>query len=561
MLVNSGECMKKIIYIVLVMLTSLPSLAVKDSEVHNYMMANFCQFNGKMKSAYQLYTTMIAQDAPKYMYNGYVHLLNDTQNYQPIIQLIPKLDELFNKDSSIQLIFAQVLERTGKHDLADDRFIKLNDKFKSNQEIAFSTANSYLRRKEPQNALLVIDNLLNSSPPRPNNFIFHFMKSQIYMQLDDKPKALASVKKSLELHPRFDKGLLLFALLQEQAGELEHAIKGYSTFLEVTQGTNKEVEQHLLQLIFKQKIQQKGDSAGNSLVMNQSCFNKALKLFEEKSFTQALEQIDNCLKENPDVIESKLLKIQILSALKQPEKIAQILTSWILKDANNDMWYKTIHLLTQNSISIDQAITILESVHKEQPKNALPVLYLADLTTRSHKTHSALSYLEKALALSTDEQIKAKILYQIGVIHYDTHNHKGLKKVITQAEKLKYSFAPLLNLIAYHYAADDNDNAKAQKLISIVLKQDGTNPHFLDTQALIYYQQKDYQKALPILKKIAQIIPSDYTILIHLAQTHFQCGDIDHALVALNQAIGQARTKEHKKECEQLLHQWKQKKA
>lgn len=549
---------------IILALTSSASLAdVKDSDVHNYMMANFCQFNGKMKSAYQLYTTMIAQDAPKYMYNGYVHLLNDTQNYQHIIQLIPKLDELFTKDSSIQLIFAQVLERTGKHDQADDRFIKLNDTFKSNQEIAFSTANSYLRRKEPKNALLVIDNLLNSSPPRPNNFIFHFMKAQIYMQIDDKPKALASVKKSLELHPRFDKGLLLFALLHEQAGELEHAIKGYSTFLEVTQGTNKEVEQHLLQLIFKQKIQQKGDSASasGSLVMNQNCFNKALQLFEEKNFTQALEQIDNCLNEKPDDTESKLLKIQILSAMKQPEKIIQNLTLWILKDADNDMWYKTVHLLTQNSISIEQAITILESVHKEQPKNALPVLYLADLTTRSHKTHSALSYLETAFNLSSNDDIKAKILYQIGIIHYDMHNHKGLKKVITQAKQLKSSFAPLLNLIAYHYAADDNDSSKAQELISIVLKQDGTNPHFLDTQALIYYQQKDYQKALPILKKIAQIIPSDYTILIHLAQTHYQCGDTDHALVALNQAIGQAKTKEHKKECEQLLHQWKQKKA
>ena len=81
----------------------------------------------------------------------------------------------------------------------------------------------------------------------------------------------------------------------------------------------------------------------------------------------------------------------------------------------------------------------------------------------------------------------------MGVIHYDSHNNKELKKVIAHAQQLTIPFAPLLNLIAYHYA-DNNDNVKAQELLDRALKIDSTNPHFLDTQALIYYKQKNYQK-------------------------------------------------------------------
>jgi len=547
---------------------------VKAQDLHNYFMANYFQFGGKMKLSYEHYKNLIEQDAPVYIYNGYIHLLNDTQNYQHVLQLIPKLEDLFPEDASLQLIFAQVLEKTGKHEQSDEKFIKLNDKFKTNQEIAFSAANSFLRRKEPENAIHVIDKLLNTAPPRPNNFIFYFMKSQIYTQLssdanasqsvkqENKTKALESVRKSLDLHPRFDKGLLLHALLNEQAGELDNAIKGYSKFLEVTGGSNREVEQHLLQLIFKQKIQQRDiNKSNNSVTLNRQCFDKALSFFDQKQYERAIEQIDGCLKEKPNDDESKLLKIQILSAMQQPQKVAQQLKSWIQQDPNNSMWYQTTHLLTQGGISTQQALDLLKEVESQQPHNILPVLYLADLYTRAHNQTQALNYQQKALTLTTDNALKAKILYQMGIMYYDTKNDKGMKQVITQASNIHATFAPLLNLIAYYYVHQEDNTLQAQKLMDIVLTSDGTNPHFLDTQALIFYKQKKYEQALILLKKIAQIVPSDYTILIHLATTHYQSGETKDALVALDKAKQYAKTAEQSHECEQLFKQWKTKKA
>ena len=175
---------------------------------------------------------------------------------------------------------------------SDDRYLKLANQFKTDQTIAFQAANIYMRRKEPENAIATIDSLLNNSPRKPNNFIFHFLKSQIYVQLNNKEKALESIKACLAMQPRFDKGWLLLALLEEQAGRLGEAIKGYTTFLETTTGGNHDIERHLLQLVFKQKLLQNNTKTA---MLSESCFAKAMRLFENKEYANALAQIDTCL--------------------------------------------------------------------------------------------------------------------------------------------------------------------------------------------------------------------------------------------------------------------------
>ncbi|MCX5922318.1 MAG: tetratricopeptide repeat protein [Candidatus Dependentiae bacterium] len=553
--------MKRIIYsLILWAISTAPLYAVTTQTIHNYLTANRDQFSGKMKQAYDRYKILLSEkDVPLHAYKGYIHLLHDTGNYEHVEQLIPELDPLFKNDQSIQLIFAQSLDKLEKHNQADERFIKLNDEFKNNQEIAFNATNSYLRRKEPENAIKVIDNLLNSSANKPNNFIFYFMKSQIYMQLNNKVEALNNVQKCLDMHPRFEKGWLLYALLNEQAGELKGAIKGYTNFLETSGGDNKDVEQHLLQLVFKQKIEQR--ATNNSLTMNKQCFDGALTLFDQKNYKQALVKIDACLQEKPDSNESKLLKIQILTAMKQMDAVAATLQAWILKDPTNTMWYKTVHLLTQDVLKFEQAVKILQEVEKQQPNNLLPKLYLADLNTRFDKNEAALNYHQKSLKLAPSKALKSKILYQISILQYEAKNFDALKKTIEETKKINSTFAPLLNLIAYYYATEGDNIKEAEKLIKVVLKQDATNPHFQDTQALIYHKQKNYTQALTLLQNVAQKIPSDYTVLIHLAQTLYESGNTNNALTTLEQAKRNAKTKDHNLECAQLLNQWKTKKT
>ncbi len=522
--------------------------------LHHYIMANYEQFGGNVNKANELYQDLLETNAPLFAYKGRIHLLFDTGNYAPILTAIPKLDAAFAKDPEIQLIFAQVMDRAGNKNEADERFTKLNDQFKTNPEIAFNAANSYLRRKEPENAIKVIDNLLNNSPRKPNNFIFYFMKSQIYLQLNNKQKALESIQLCLELHKKFDKGWLLCALLNEQMGQLKDAIRGYANYLELAGGTNKDIESHLLQLVFKQKILEQNQS--NMLVMNNKCFEQALVLFEKKQYDSALQKIDQCIAEKPENDEAKLLKVQIIGSLNQPQKAADLIKTWICKTPNQDIWYKTLHLLTKNNLKVEYALSILKEVEQQSPESILPVLYGADLMMRTNNNQGALHYHKKALKMAKDDSLKAKIIYQIGRINYEMRNFAELADVVAQALTLKAEFPPLSNLVAYYYSTHDIKLDLAQQYVSKALKIDKSNPHFLDTQALIYLKQKKYDEALNILQNIAQKVPSDYTILVHLAQVHNEKGQKQQALLTLRQAQSHASCPHDKKECKQLVDQW-----
>ena len=65
--------------------------------------------------------------------------------------------------------------------------------------------------------------------------------------MDSKHHALVSVKKSLELQPRFDRGWLLYSLIEEQLGNTKEALRGYATYLNLS-GKKMLIELHVQRL-------------------------------------------------------------------------------------------------------------------------------------------------------------------------------------------------------------------------------------------------------------------------------------------------------------------------
>lgn len=527
--------------------------ATPAQDFHRYLWANYQQFGGNQTMAAEWYKQMMNSATPIYMYKGYISFLYDSNNFQQIVVLIPKLQESFSNDPDMQLLFARALDRVGKHDQAEEAIIRLSNTFKTNQEIVFQAASIYIQRKEPKNALKAIDDLLNNSPRKPNNFIFYFLKAQIFLSLNQLNEALKNVKICLDMYPQFDKGWLMRALLEEQLGQLDEAIKGYTTFLGVTTTNNKEIEQHLTQLVFKQKVEQKQI---NSLMLNKSCLEKAIILSEQKQPQQALKQLDLCIAEQPSNTDAYLLKIQILMAIQEYAQAALVINERLTQEPGSEIWYQTLHLLCRNGLTTQKAIALLEDVAKKQPHQLLPALYLADLHMRAHTRDSALTYHTKALALAQDTLLKVKILFHMGVIYYQQGNMDQMVQVLEEGMKLKADFAPTLNLLAYHYATQGNNLDRAQHLITAALAQQPNNPHFIDTQAVIYYKKGNYKKALKLLQTAVKRVPYDIMVLKHLGQAYYKMGEHQKAIETIKQALTLATSDDEKNMCTNLLKSW-----
>lgn len=223
------------------------------NNIHHYTWANYQAFSGNKEAAQKWYNHIFSSFGSVYSYKGYIHFLFQNNEYTKIVSIMEKLSSQFAQDPLIQKLYAISLQQIGNTAAADALFIALNIQFPLDHEIAFYTISSYLKRKEPENALLIIDSIINTAKHRPYEYVFHFLKAQTALSMNKPKDAKEEVKICLEINPRFEKGWLLLALLLEQEGDVLEAIKGFTAFLSLTKEPHKDIEQHLLNLLLRQK--------------------------------------------------------------------------------------------------------------------------------------------------------------------------------------------------------------------------------------------------------------------------------------------------------------------
>ncbi|KKP36174.1 MAG: Tetratricopeptide repeat domain protein [candidate division TM6 bacterium GW2011_GWF2_32_72] len=551
--------MKKFLTLLLIVTASLAiSETSKESEnLHRQIMANYFHLDEKYQQASQLFMKNLENNAPKEAYKDYTIHLFELGQYPAILKIKEYLKDTFDNDETIQLIFAQSLEATGKKEEAAKAYIDLAKKFKTNPEITQQAAQSLANQGKLNEALAVIDLYTQNTPHKRSHFVFEFLKSNIYLNQGKKELALDSVKKSLEIAPKFGQGWLFLAMLQEQSGQIEDAIKGYTNFLELN-GSNSQIELQVANLLFKQGEKEQAQKfllksqANNPQIQ----MIKVQKLYEEKKYEQALQEIEKGLKKQPENPVLRMLKVQTLSIMQKHKDILKILKKWCLDDPQNELWFKTMHLLQRTNIAKDEIIKALLEIEKKHPENLLVNLYLADMYSRTKDFKEALKYHKQAFQLTTDARMKAKLLHHTAVLLAQDKKNNEVIDVLEKAYEIDPTYLPTTNMLAYYCATKTKNLEKAEKLITEVLKRDPNNPHFLDTKAVILFKQNKPEEALPILKTAQKNAPKDFYIAKHLAKVYNQLGEKKLAQDSMQTAISLSDNELVKKKCQKHLKTW-----
>lgn len=521
--------MKKNLLLLFALLTTPHGLfSNNESTLHRYLWANYNHFSGNLSTAQDWYKTLFSSNCSLYTYKGYLNFLLDTKQHTRIIELIPSLEKKFEHDPEIQLIFVLALEKNNRTTQADDRLITISSRFKTHAEIALRATQTYIRRKELENALLTIKTFLNNSPRRPNNFVFYYLEAQINLQLNRTTPALASITACLDMHPHFDKGWLLQATLNEQRGALQEAITGYGTFLELS-GNNPAIEKHLAYLVSQHK------KTLTQSPFNKSYFDQALSLYEKKEYTAALSHVTTYLKQHPNNEQAQLLRLQITAHLNQFDKLLTISSQLMAQQPKNSANIsQALYLLAYADIPHEKVITLLQKLSQQHPHNYWLPLYAADLCLRNKKTMDAIPLLERALKSSPDQKLNAKIYYQLSLIDYEQADHAKMLAHLEGGYKLDNNQPHINNMLAYYWATAGKDNTKAESFINKALSTEKNNPYFLDTQALILYKQQKYDQAQTILEQLNTSHTA--TSLLHLAKVHYKRNNKKEATQYVQQA-------------------------
>jgi tetratricopeptide (TPR) repeat protein len=535
-------------YLFLLSLTSTIAVANSNSAdcLHHYLWANYNHFAGNISHAHNWYAKLFSTNNSIYTYKGYLNFLADTKQFKQIADLMPQIQKKFSNDADIQLLFANALEKTNRGDSADNHIIILSQTFKTHTEISFRAAQTYMKRREPENALLTIDAFLNNTPRKANNFVFYFLKTQIYMQLSQFTHALDNIQKCLEMHPQFDKGWLLCASLYEKEGKIKEALSGYATFLELS-GGNKEIEKHLCNLMLKYKSLEDNN---HILLSHTISVDNALILFQQHRYPQALAHINSCIEQQPHNNECKLLKIQILSALKDFKQAAETIATWVTADPKNDVWPKSLCMLAYNGMPRAQIIETFNNILTKTADNLWCNLYCADMCLRNTHHDRATQCLTNALSCTMNDTIRIKTLYQLAMLSYERGDHQTMHTHLEHAHTIAPDNAHINNALAYYWATKGKDNTQAHAFIDKALAADNTNPYFLDTQAVILYKEKKYEESHNILANLAH--HNNGTILLHLAKVHYALNNKENADIFTQKAHAVAKNDHEKKAVEKM---------
>lgn len=203
--------------------TTPADIKKEADEVNHYhwsLWGNYQYRQGNIKPAAYWYSKILGDNPTPYALHGYVMALYKSHNYPAILDVLPAIDAQFTNDRDMQLIFAQALLYTKNFKDAHTKFVEIYEKNKAHAESAYFAAESYSRLQEYTKAMDVIDTYLKHSCQTHTDFLFFFLKAQIFAVQHYLDKAREFATKTLEMNPRFEQAAVFLQLLDNIEREI-----------------------------------------------------------------------------------------------------------------------------------------------------------------------------------------------------------------------------------------------------------------------------------------------------------------------------------------------------
>jgi tetratricopeptide (TPR) repeat protein len=488
-----------------------------------YMQANYFHTKGNAKKTMQIYKQIFKNKPPIFVFEGYFRFMFDIGHISKIVEIYqknePKFKKFFEKNLEFNMLIAQSLLTVNQDDKAEKIFVDLAKNFPDNDQVAYYFVVSLIKNNQFDKALAHLNECLKKPLFKSKYFLFYFLRSKIYMQLGKNNESMQDIEKSIELFPRFDKALLLKAMLHEQLGMLNEAIKGYQHFLNIV-GRDEMIEKQMIQLLFSQNRMPEALQYMKKLKGNtpEYFFDLAMIEFNSRNYKNALKNINTSIQMSPTFTRAKLLKIEILLALKDHNQILIFMRNWLIHEPYDNSVIHTLLLLSRTGLSKQHIISLLEDVVKSNKATVGVWAALADLLVEQKNYNNGIVYYKKIFDTINDPDIKSKVLYQVAYLYFLTNQIKNMENILLQALKYPIVYPDTYNMLAYVYVKKGQNLATALDYVNKALQSDANSPSYLDTKGLVLSKMGKHEEALELLEKALTISPADTQIIEHIHQ-------------------------------------------
>jgi tetratricopeptide (TPR) repeat protein len=382
----------------------------------------------------------------------------------------------------------------------------------------------------------------------------HFQLGVAYLLAQDQAKAVTSLQQSLALNPGFTEASLLLAELNIRRGDPGSAISAMNQLISQRRGYPQanlvlanayRARNNLPEAaaIYQKLTEAMPKNAQMPLMLGQVLRQQNKNLEARQAFERARQLGPDSFAPVEQLVSLDISEKQYPAAMQRVrEQIA------VTPKAPEPLFLLAQVYLAQTNFP-EAEVTLIKAL--ELNPDFLPAaMGLAKLYVDSKKHQQGLDRLQ-AILTKDPKRLDARML--VGMIHGEMKDYEAARSAYEMLLEIDPKYVAALNNLAYLYTERLGQLDKAYELARRALDLRPDDPAMADTLGWILYKRGEYSRALTILTKSADKLPTEPEALFHLGMTHYMLVEEEPARIALERALQLNKDFPGKSEVAELL--------
>lgn len=460
--------------------------------------------------------------------------------------------KLERKNKYFYLLAANIYNSMTAFDKAAAAYETMIREVKGSEEYLYELAAVYQYANKPEEAIKVYNRAENELGINETSSL---QKMRLYFDMGKTKEGIAEGEKLLNAFPDEERLVMGFAEIISQKGMRPDAIRYIEKFVAshpdagnakmllagLYRDSNQEVKARpLLSTLFDDssvELESKLIVLGTySAELNQNRV-KNISDPEKEAFTLAL--FEKLLKTNPSEVSVHVLGGDLyLSSGKNREAQSEYLKAIEIGDVNFEVWENLLYL----EVQMEQYDNVIK--HSDQALEMFPnqnkIYYFngfANLQKRNYQ--EAIVAFEQAKRLSsTNPSMVAQINSLLGDAYNATKAYDKSDRAYEEALAADPNNESVLNNYSYYLALRKTNLEKAEKMSSLLIKNNPDDPTYLDTYAWVLYSRQKYKEARKVIERAVSTGNANATHFEHYGDILFQLGDVTGAVQQWEKARG-----------------------
>jgi len=451
---------------------------------------------------------------------------------------------LEKKNKYFYLLAAGIYANLTRFDKAAQAYESMLREVEGTEDYLYELAAVYQYANKPEDALKTYN---RAEAFFGINEICSLQKQRIYFDLGKKDEAFAEGEKLLATFPDEERYVVGFAETLSQFGFKEKAIPYLEKFIHdhevapnasmllagLYRDTNQEGKARdiLLSVFNDPEVELQSKLIVLSTYSTEINQNKGKKLFDPEKEKFALELFSKLEKEFPDQSNVHVLGGDLYLSLGRNDEAQSQYLKAIESGANNfEVWQNLLYLEMQLD-QFDNVIKHSEQAIEYYPNQAMLYYFNGIAYLRKRKNKESIHSMEQAKKLSTSNPgMMGEINSLLGDAYNATGEFDKSDKAYEDALALNPNNDAVLNNYSYYLALRKSNLEKAEKMSTLLIKNNPENATYLDTHAWVLYSRQKYREAKKIMEKAIGTGMANATHFEHYGDILFKLGETEIAV-------------------------------